>query len=183
MNKTKDPQNYKNYLSYLYANAKHTSFAQRIKQIYLFFNKYILAGRILRYIRILVLWIQTGTYFVLFSTALLFVLPFFILSFLCFCICRYFMHKKYNSYFRKVLKNQSVCIIFNKKEEYINEYCNGCSLKIFVLTNPFTPFKSCVKQIGKTNYLISMSYFFSLKNNVLNKTNTKVIYEKEDVRF
>lgn len=181
MNIKQDPQNYKNYFSYLYANARNTTFAQRIRHVYLFINKYILAGRIFRYLKLILFWLQTGTYFVVFSTALVFILPILLMTFLFFCVYRNIMHKKYDSYFRTVLKNQSVCIIFNKSEKYINENHSNFSSTIYVITNPFTPLKSCVKKIGKNTFIISMSYFFSLKNNVLCKCNPNVIYQKEVV--
>ena len=181
MNNINNPLKYKNYFSYLFSNAKHTSLAQRIRHVYSFLRKYILAGRIFRYIRIIFFWLQTGTYFLLVSTVLLFLIPVILLSVLSFCVYRNIMHKRYNSYFLKVLKNHSVCIIFNETEKDITNRCNNCFIKFYVVTNPFTPFKNCVKMIDRDTFLISMSYFFSLRKHVLEKTKTEVFYEKREV--
>lgn len=178
-----NPLNHKNYFSYLYSNAKHTSLGQSAKNIYKFLKKYILVGRIYRYARLLFIWIQTGAYFLLISTALIILIPVIVLSVLVFILYTLHMHKKYNKVFADLISNNTVCIIFKNSESEVQNACPDASIHIFVIRDPFTGLTDCVNIINSTTYIISMSYFYSLKKHVLEKTHARIdyLYNEEDL--
>ncbi len=181
MNTKTNPLKYKNYFSYLYANAKKTSIAHKIKDIYSFLKKYILVGRIFRYLRIFFIWIQTGAYFLIFSTALFILIPIVAISVLGFFLYVLTAHKKYNMYFLKLLKNRSVCISFKENENNLLENCSNADIFIFVITDPFTQLTECVRKIDSNTFYISMSYFYSMKKHILDKNKTNVVYSQDEV--
>ncbi len=178
---TNDPLKYKNYIAYLYANAKNTTAVHKIKSVYKFLRKYILVGKIFRYIRIIFIWIQTGAYFLLISTAIFILLPLVLVSVLGFCIYTMVMHKKNNKYFSSLIKKNKVCIIFKENENEITDICATSDIHIFVITSPFTQLTECVKMIDKQTFCISMSYFYSLKKHILDKNKSNVIYNHKEV--
>lgn len=181
MNTKNNPLKYKNYFSYLYANAKKTTIAHKIKNVYSFLKKYILVGRIFRYLRIFFLWIQTGAYFLIFSTALLILIPLIVISVLGFLLYTIAIHKKYNNYFSKLFINKSLCISFKENENTITEKCSKADIIIFVITDPFTNLTDCVKVIDSNTFYISMSYFYSMKKHILDKNKTNVVYSQDEV--
>ncbi len=183
MNTKTNPLKYKNYLSYLYANAKKTTLAHKIKSIYSFLKKYILVGRIFRYLRIFFVWIQTGAYFLIFSTALFILIPLLSISVLVFFLYSSALHKKYNKYFLRLTKNKNVCISFSENENTIPEKCSSEDIYIYVITNPFTQLTECVRKINSNTFYISMSYFYSMKKHILDKNKTNVVYSQDEVIF
>lgn len=171
-----NPLNHKNYFSYLYSNAKHTPLVQSVKNIYKFLSKYILVGRIYRYARLLFIWIQTGAYFLLISTALIILIPIIVVSVLLFLLYTLHKHRKYNKVFTDLISNNKVCIIFKNNESEIQNACPDTSIHIFVIKDPFTGLTDCVNIIDSKTYMISMSYFYSLKKHVLERVSAKINY-------
>ncbi len=181
MNTKNNPLKYKNYFSYLYANAKKTTIAHKIKSIYNFLRKYILVGRIFRFLRIFFIWIQTGAYFLIFSTALFIFIPLIVISVLGFLLYTADVHKKYNKYFSKLTKNKSVCISFKENENTITDKCLKSDIVIYVITDPFTQLTECVKSVAPNTFYISMSYFYSMKKHILDKNKVNVVYAQDEV--
>ena len=181
MNEVNNPLKFKNYISYLYANAKKTTAAHKIKSVYNFLKKYILVGRIFKYLRIFFIWIQTGAYFFIFSTALFILIPLIAISLLGFFIYTLAMHKRYNNYFSKLIKNKSVCISFKQNENLISEKCSNADIVLYVITDPFTQLTECVRKIDSCTFYISMIYFYSIKKHILDKNKTKVVYNQDEV--
>lgn len=178
MNKQINPLNHNSYFSYLKEQAKYTPIAQRISGIYKFLKKYILVGRIFRYARIIYLWIQTGAFFILYATSVIFILPIILIASLTFLIYSFYSHRKNNKYFLKIIKNNIFYIIFLEDEEELNKKYgiteNG--IAIYVIKNPFSQLTTAVKKQRKNVYLISMSYFYCLKKHILEKHNDNVRY-------
>ena len=181
MNVKNNPLKYKNYFSYLYAGAKKTTVVHKVKSIYSFIRKYILVGRIFRYLRIFFIWIQTGAYFLIFSTALFILIPLIAISILGFFLYTISMHKKYNNYFSKIINNKTVCISFKQNENLISEKCSNADIVLYVITDPFTQLTECVRKIDSSTFYISMSYFYSMKKHILDKNQTKVVYNQDEV--
>lgn len=175
------PLKYNSYLSYLYANARKISLGHKLKAIYSFLKKYILVGRIFQYIRFFFIWIQTGAYFLIFSTALLILIPIIAISVLGFYLYTISIHNKYNKLFSKIIKSKKVCICFKENEYTATENCSNADIFIFVITNPFTQFTDCVKKINSTTFYISLSYFYSMKKHILDKNKTNVVYNQNGV--
>lgn len=176
MNNKNNPLKYKNYFSYLYANAKKTTIAHKIKNIYSFLKKYILVGRIFKYFQIFFVWVQTGAYFLIFSTALFILIPLIAISVLGFFIYTVAVHRKFNKFFSKLTKNKSVCIYFKENENIITDKCSKADIIIYVITDPFTQLTECVKTIDSNTFYISMSYFYSMKKHILDKNKTNIVY-------
>lgn len=176
-----NPLKHKNYFSYLYANAKKTTIAHKIKGVYNFLKKYILVGRIFRYLRIFFVWIQTGAYFLIFSTALFVLIPLIVISVLGFSLYTAYVHRKYNKLFQKITNNKSICISFCENENSPFEKCLNADIFIFVITSPFTQLTECVREVNSNTFYISLSYFYSMKKHILDKNKSNVIYVQDEV--
>ena len=177
-----DPLKYKNYISYLYYSAANTTLAHKIKGIYKFLHKYILAGRIFRYTRIIFTWVSAGTYFLVILSSLVIIIPLIISSLLIFVIYTSYMHSKHNKFFKRLLVGNSVCIIFKETEDNVGNDCGDCEFKIYVIKNPFTKFSTCAEKLQDKVFIISMSYFYSLKRKILDKNiPNKTVYSKNEV--
>ena len=171
------PLKYKSYFSYIKAKTKNNGLYQNAKNVYTFFQNYILIGRILRYIKIFIIWIETGAYFLMFVSLLVIIMPILILLCLSFYLHTVFLNQKNNKKFLKLISDYDFCIFFINSEEEILTECDSKNVIIYVYTNPFSKLTASSRQLKNNTFIINVSYFYSLKKHVLDKNKNKVIYK------
>lgn len=173
-----NPLKYKSYIAYVKHYGKHTPFFAKIYYIFKFFKKYILVGRIFRYAKIIFLWLETGTFFLLYATAFIILLPLIILLIWGLFLYTLTVHRKFNKLFTNKIQYTKFDIYFLDDEENIDQqdYLNQNNMKIFVIKSPFTQLHSAVKKAADNTYIISLYYFYSLKRKVLDKHPNNVTY-------
>ncbi|MBE6717976.1 MAG: hypothetical protein E7574_01800 [Ruminococcaceae bacterium] len=179
-----NPLNYKSYFAYLKEQTKNTSIGMRVSGVYKFLKKYIFVGRLFRYARTAFLWIQTGTFFIVYATAVIFILPVIIVAILSFCFYTFSIHHRCNKYFSKMIKNNYFYIFFLEDEGHIDVSSNkqDDGIVLYVVKNPFSQLTTAVKRYDKDKYFISMNYFYCLKKQVLDKNKSQVnYYDKGDL--
>lgn len=173
-----NPLKYKSYISYLRVYGKQTPFISKLYDIFKFLRKYILVGRIFRYAKIIFLWLETGTFFLLYATIIVILLPLFILILLGLFLFTLNVHRKANRFFLKKIQTTEFDIIFLDDEKNIKpcDYNSYNCIKLYVIKSPFTQLHSAVKQYDNNSYIISLFYFYSLKRKVLDKHSKNVNY-------
>ena len=173
-----NPLKHRSYISYLRFYGKNTPFISKIYFIFKFFQKYILVGRIFRYARIIFLWLETGTFFLLYATAFIVLLPIIIFILLGLFLYTLETHRKYNKIFSSKIKNTRFRIRFTEDEKNIDiqKYHSEAVINITVIKSPFTQLHSAVKRYANNTYIISLYYFYSLKRTVLDKNADNVEY-------
>lgn len=173
-----NPLKYKSYIAYLRVYGKKTPFISKLYDIFKFLRKYLLVGRIFRYAKIVFLWLETGTFFLLYATVFIILLPLIILILLGLFLYTLNVHRKYNKIFSLKIKHTKFNVIFFDDEKNINplDYPSNNCIKIFVIKSPFTQLHSAVKRYDKDSYIISLYYFYSLKRKVLDKYPNNVTY-------
>ena len=173
-----NPLKYKSYIAYVKHYGKHTPFIAKIYYIFKFFRKYILVGKIFRYAKIIFLWLETGTFFLLFATVFIILLPIIILILLGLYLYTLSIHRKYNKIFAIKIQDTlfEVTFLDNEKSIENNYKTTSNTLKIIVIKSPFTQLHSAVKKAADNTYIISLYYFYSLKRKVLDKHPNNVTY-------
>ena len=173
-----NPLRYKSYIAYLKVYGKNTPFISKIYYIFKFFRKYILVGRIFRYAKIIFLWLETGTFFLLYATVFIILLPLIILILLVLFLYTLNVHRKANRFFLEKIQYTKFNVIFLDDEKNIKpcDYTSHNCIKIFVIQSPFTQLHSAVKRYDDDSYIISLYYFYSLKRKVLDKHSKNVTY-------
>ena len=178
--KHNNPLYFKNYFSYLYHGAKNTTVGTKIKNIYKFFKKYILVGRIFRIAKAVFLWVKAGTYLLLVSSALVVLVPLTTVSAISFASYTLREHKRCNKGFTRLLQTNDFRMLFSDKESLPIEKTNFNGISIVVITDPFTGLSTCAKKYDNKHYFISTCYFYSLRKHVLKKHPEKIFYDKKE---
>ena len=168
------PLKFKNYFSYLYSNLTHTPLGQSIKNIYLFFRRYVLVGRIFRITRLLFIYTQTCAYILFLSTFLLILMPVLFCVLLVFILNNISLYRKYNKFFSAHFRNQSIVVTFSDNAAAVAG--NDSAVKINVSDKVFFKNLKCAIKTKDKNYDVTLPYFYSLKRNVLNTHTEKVTY-------
>lgn len=179
-----DPLDYKNFFSYLKARFDSAPAGKRITETFKHFKKYFFISKILRYIRIVFIWIQTGAYLIVSATFLIILIPIIIILILMFFLQAVMRYGLLNRKFRSLLKGKNVYVCFDNddeaeskdiKEKAINEADLGGFVFIVSETAFSLPFSS-VKKLSENMYTVSMDYFYSLKKYVFEKNCVTVTY-------
>ena len=171
-----DPLKHKTYFSYLKAKTKTQGLYKNVKNIYTFFQKYILVGRIIRFIRLFILWLEAGAYFLLVVSFSVVVLPLLLIIIVSFHLHSAFIHRKMNKSFLKMIDRFNFVVIFIASPDKADKQCDNSNICIYVLTNPYAKLTASSKRITENVFMINTNYFYSLKKHVLDKNKSKVIY-------
>ncbi len=178
------PLNYKNLFSFLKAKFKATQAGKRFGAVSRHLKKYLIITRILRYIRKIVIFVETSAFFIIYATVFIILIPlilFLLLITYIFSLCRY---AKYNKIFaEKIIGSKFTVYFWNGDEEILKEYIStlesqpqGNEIILIAHSGSIGTPLLAVKEKSKYIYHISMGYFYSLKKHVLDKNKGKTTY-------
>ncbi len=179
-----DPLEYRSIFAYFKAKFKITPAGKRFDAVTRHFKKYLIITRVLRYIRKIVVFIETSAFFIIYATIFIILIPLILLLMLIayiFSLCRY---AKYNKIFtEKIIDSKFTVYFWNGDEEILKEYISSSESplqenEIILIAHSGsigTPLLA-VKEKSENIYHISMGYFYSLKKHVLDKNPNKVTY-------
>ncbi len=179
-----NPLEYRSVFAYFKAKFKITPAGKRFDAISHHLKKYLIITRILRYIRKIVLFIETSAFFIIYATVFIILIPLILLTLLIayiFSLCRY---AKYNKIFaEKIIDSNFTVYFWNGDENIMNEYISSSESQlqeneIILIAHSDsigTPLLA-VKEENEYIYHISMGYFYSLKKHVLDKNCNKITY-------
>ncbi len=175
--------NHKSFFSYLVNHLSKLPFITRFKEIYMFLRKYIFIGRILKITKSIIIFLQAGTFFILFASVMLVIIPPVFVVLLVIFFIRHNKYRIYNKEFGKLIKHYKFSIVFIDDDEFSVKtfpVCSKESVTLFVSENPAFIVPKTIKKIDTRCFLISTGYFFSLKKHIIDKNESKIIYVNEE---
>ena len=180
MNNKISPLKHNGFFSFLIEYFKNLSFGKKVYEIFTFFKKYFFLGRIIKYVRLFIIWLETSAFVVFFASALIFLLPILSVLILLIFFISCVRHRKHNSLFSDLIASNDFYISFSPtlpKTPIENEREN--KITMVVITTPTALLPRAVKKISNSCYLISISYYYCLRKHILVKNIDKIKYEKE----
>ena len=168
-----DVNKHSGYFSFLFAYIASKPFSARIKEIYRYFRKYFLLGRIFRIFIIAYNFIKAGAYFFIIASVFVVLLPLFLILIVISASFTKNKEIKLNRYFCKLSKNRKISLYFFDTPNDL-DLISGYDILIAVNKNPtsFVPFLA--RRIDNNFYIISLRYYYSLKKHIINKRGCNV---------
>lgn len=156
------------YFSYLIAYISSMPLSLRIKEIYLYFRKYFLLGRIFRILIIVYNFIKTGAYFFILASVSFTLLPICAVLIVISNIYKKIKEASLNKYFYKLAKQNKIRLFFFDDP---NELSSSFKYDIIIAVNKnptsFVPYLA--RRIDKGFYIVSLRYYYSLKKHIINR--------------
>lgn len=175
--------NHNSFFSYLVNHLSKLPLVTRFKEIYLFLRKYILVGRLLKITKSIVIFLQAGTFFILYASVILVFIPPVVMLLLVVFFVRYNKYRIYNRKFAELIKSFDFYVVFIDDDELSvcdEQLCSKDRITLFVSENPTFLLPKIIKRINTNCFFICTSYYYYLNKHIINKNKSKVYFISEE---